>query len=143
MELDNLYQELIIDHGTQPRNHYALQDPSMDAEGYNPLCGDKVHVYLKVNNNQIGDVSFTGQGCAISMASASIMCEYLKNKTIDQALEIFNKFQKLVTEENTSSIDLGKLSALAGVRKFPARVKCATLAWHTLQKALESGEKSE
>lgn len=140
MNIDNLYQELIIDHGTEPRNHYVLETANHDAEGYNPLCGDKVHLYLHTDGDVITDISFTGQGCAISTASASIMTQILQGKTIEQAQELFNKFLNLVTTDNKEHENLGKLEALAGVRKFPSRVKCATLAWHTLQKAL-NGDK--
>ncbi|HSX19928.1 MAG TPA: SUF system NifU family Fe-S cluster assembly protein [Gammaproteobacteria bacterium] len=137
MDLDNLYQELIIDHGTEPRNHHALEKANCDAEGYNPLCGDKVHVYLLVEDDAIKDISFLGKGCAISTASASIMTEVLKSKTIPQAKEIFAHFQHLLTSEDPAPESLGKLAALTGVRKFPSRVKCATLAWHTMQDALK------
>lgn len=136
MNIDNLYQELIIDHGTEPRNYYVLEKANHDAEGYNPLCGDKVHLYLHTDGDVITDISFTGQGCAISTASASIMTQILQGKTIEQAQELFNKFLSLVTTDDKEHENLGKLEALAGVRKFPSRVKCATLAWHTLQKAL-------
>lgn len=136
MDLDNLYQELIIDHGTEPRNHHVLENANYDAEGYNPLCGDKVHLYLHLDNNVITDISFIGKGCAISTASASIMTEVLKGKTVAEAVDLFKQFQHLLTSEDPAPDTLGKLSALTGVRKFPSRVKCATLAWHTLQQAL-------
>lgn len=136
MDLDNLYQELIIDHGTEPRNHHVLANATCDAEGYNPLCGDKVHVYLNLDNGIIKDLSFISKGCAISTASGSIMTEALKGKTVEQATALFKQFQHLLTSEDEQSTSLGKLEALVGVKKFPSRVKCATLAWHTLHKAL-------
>lgn len=141
MDLKSLYQELIIDHGTSPRNFHDMPDCTCEAKGYNPLCGDKVHVFIKVDKSIISQISFKGNGCAISMASASIMTQELQNKTIDEAKDLFSKFQELVTNEK-SAIELGRLSALAGVRQFPSRVKCATLAWHALQEALcQNGEK--
>ena len=140
MNLENLYQELIIDHGTDPRNHHVLDNANHQAEGYNPLCGDKIHVYLQIEDNFIKDVSFVGQGCAISTASASIMSEVLKGKTVTQAHDLFGQFQHLVTSDMPAPDSLGKLAALSGVRKFPSRVKCATLAWHTLEQALNSKE---
>lgn len=140
MELDNLYQELIIDHGTEPRNHHVMDNANHQAEGYNPLCGDKVHLYLHLQGDTITDISFISKGCAISTASASIMSEALKGKTITQAQELFKQFQQLVTTEVPVAINLGKLEALGGVRQYPSRVKCATLAWHTLQEALHTGE---
>ncbi len=136
MEIDNLYQELIIDHGTDPRNHHVLNTANHDAEGFNPLCGDKIHVYLIIKDNIISDISFISKGCAISTASASIMSETLKGKSIAQAVELFKQFQHLLTSEDQAPQTLGKLAALTGVRKFPSRVKCATLAWHTFQQAL-------
>lgn len=141
MNLDNLYQELIIDHGTDPRNHHTLENPSHDAEGYNPLCGDKVHIYLQVTDDVIKDVSFLAKGCAISTASASIMSETLKGKTLAQVNELFKQFQNLVTTEEPAPETLGKLAALSGVRKYPSRVKCATLPWHTLHEALHKRQK--
>ncbi len=135
MDLDNLYQELIVDHGTQPRNFAELDSHSHDAEGFNPLCGDLVHVYVKLDGDKIADVSFTGKGCAISTASASIMTDLVKGKTLTEVRALFKQFQDLLTKDNQSEVELGKLSALAGVKKYPSRVKCATLAWHTLQDA--------
>lgn len=136
MQLDNLYQELIIDHGTDPRNHYVLNNCNHDAEGFNPLCGDKIHVYLHVENNIISDISFISKGCAISTASASIMSDSIKGKSITTAIELFKQFQHLLTSDDPAPESLGKLAALSGVRKFPSRVKCASLAWYTLQQAL-------
>lgn len=140
MELSELYQELIIDHGTHPRNCCALDSASHSAEGLNPLCGDKVHVYCQIEENRIKAVTFEGSGCAISMASASLMTEILLDKTVEEADNIFNEFKAMVTDESTSSHDIGKLEALAGVKAYPSRVKCATLAWHTLNNALKKSE---
>lgn len=135
MDINNLYQELIIDHGTEPRNSYVMEDCNHQAEGFNPLCGDKIHVYLKTENDIINKISFVSKGCAISTASASIMSEVLKGKTIAQAMELFSQFHHLLTTDDAPTPGLGKLAALAGVREFPSRVKCATLAWHTLRDA--------
>ena len=143
MNLDDLYQELIIDHGTEPRNCRIIDNANHDFEGFNPLCGDKIHVYVLVQDNIITDISFKNKGCAISTASASIMTEILKGKTITAAQNIFLQFQNLLTSENPISPDLGKLAALVGVRKFPSRVKCANLAWHTFQQALHTRESHE
>lgn len=140
MDLDNLYQELIIDHGTEPRNHHPLANANHDAEGFNPLCGDKVHIYLHTDNDLITDISFLGKGCAISTASASIMTEALRGKTIVEAQALFKQFQHLLTSNEKVPDDFGKLAALAGVRKYPSRVKCAMLAWHTLQQALKESK---
>jgi len=136
IELRDLYQEVILDHNRSPRNFHIMEDATASAEGYNPLCGDKLSLYLKVDNRTIADISFVGCGCAISTASASLMTESLKGKTVEEAVELFEKFHSLLTEENALPDNLGKLAALSGVRTFPSRVKCATLAWHTLQAAL-------
>lgn len=140
MDIRELYQELIIDHGTQPRNCCKLADANGQAEGFNPLCGDKVCVYLKIENQCIQKASFEGKGCAISMASASLMTETLQGKSIEEANTLFKNFQALLMhhseEQHLSCLNLGKLMALAGVKAYPARVKCATLAWHTLQAAI-------
>lgn len=141
MNIDNLYQELIIDHGTDPRNFHVMNNANHDAEGYNPLCGDKLHVYLHLDGETITDISFLGKGCAISTASASIMTEVLKGKTVAQATSLFKEFQNLLTTDVAIPDDIGKLAALAGVRKFPSRVKCATLAWHTFHDALKQEHK--
>lgn len=140
MNLDNLYQELIIDHGTEPRNHHVLANHSCDAEGFNPLCGDRIHVYLSLENNIIRDLSFISKGCAISTASASIMSEILKGKTVPEATELFKQFQHLLTSEDPAPDNFGKLAALTGVRQYPSRVKCATLAWHTMQQAIDNSQ---
>ncbi len=138
-DLRELYQEVVFDHYKKPRNCHRLSDANHIAEGYNPLCGDKVTVYLKVADNVIADVSFEGLGCAISTASASLMTEALKGKTLDEAEHIFQEFHEMVTcHDHVDHGDMGKLGVLAGVSEFPARVKCATLAWHTLQSAIKN-----
>ena len=136
-DLRELYQEMIFDHYRQPRNFGPLEGANRKAEGYNPLCGDKVKLYLLVVDGVISDASFEGSGCAISTASASLMTESLKGKREDEALNLLKKFHALVTGAATPD-DMGKLAVLAGVREFPQRVKCATLAWHTMQAALEN-----
>ena len=136
LSIQDLYQELIIEHGTQPRNCRLLSNPTCSAEGYNPLCGDTIHLYLNIDNSYVKEASFQGAGCAISTASASLMTEALIGKSIEEAQQVFEQFQNLMTTENTLSPDLGKLSALSGVRAFPMRVKCATLPWHALNAAL-------
>jgi nitrogen fixation NifU-like protein len=135
--LRELYQEVIIDHSRRPRNFHVLDHASHHADGYNPLCGDKLSLYLQVdNNNIIQDIAFQGQGCAISTASASLLTEILRGKSIAEAEKLFEEFHCAVTKENYHSTKLGKLDVLVGVKEFPARVKCATLAWHTLHAAL-------
>lgn len=133
--LHALYQEVIIDHSRKPRNFYVDAHATHHAEGYNPLCGDKLTLFLEIKNDIIENASFKGEGCAISTASASLMTEALKGKTILEAKQLFNQFHHLMTTDNHVG-DLGKLIILGGVREFPMRVKCATLAWHTLQAAL-------
>jgi nitrogen fixation NifU-like protein len=137
-DLQDLYQELILDHGRRPRNFKPLDAPSRTAEGYNPLCGDKVKIYVKMDDEIVEDVSFEGSGCAISTASASIMTETLKGKTRAQAEELFHTFHDLVTGQQAQldAPELGKLAVFSGVSEFPIRVKCATLAWHTLRAAM-------
>lgn len=130
-DLRELYQSVILDHGRHPRNHGELPDATCQHEGFNPLCGDHLFLYADKTNDHINKITFTGKGCAISMASASLMTECLCEKTIEEAKKIFSDFHALVTEGITTD-DLGKLAIFAGVREFPARVKCATLAWHTL-----------
>ena len=137
-DLEDLYQEVILDHNRQPRNFRALND-GQRAEGYNPLCGDRLTVYLHVTDGVIEDVSFQGSGCAISKASASLMTEAVKGKSLDEVKGLFERFQKMVTSPPDVTVEnLGKLTALAGVRQFPVRVKCATLAWHTLRSGLDA-----
>jgi nitrogen fixation protein NifU and related proteins len=141
-DLQDLYQELILDHGRRPRNFGALSGTSRSAEGYNPLCGDKVKVYVKMDGDTVKDISFEGAGCAISTASASIMTEILKGKTRTEAEELFQTFHELVTGQKAQlqAPELGKLAVFSGVSEFPIRVKCATLAWHTLRAALNGAD---
>lgn len=136
-DLRDLYQEMIFDHYRQPRNYGQLENANHKAEGYNPLCGDKVSLTLTLKDGVIHDLKFEGSGCAISTASASLMTEALKGKTAEEALTMFEDFKALVTGASVAK-DMGKLAVLAGVQAFPQRVKCATLAWHTLQAALKS-----
>lgn len=139
MQLDELYQELIIDHGTQPRNCGVLNNANGTAQGFNPLCGDKVQIYLHIEKGIIQNATFTGSGCAISTASASLMTEALIGKTVETVMTLSICFKELLTSECSSHPEttLGKLTAFSGVKAFPARVKCATLPWHTLQAALQ------
>jgi nitrogen fixation NifU-like protein len=134
--VDDLYQEIILDHSKRPRNCHAMQDANRKAEGYNPLCGDKLKLYVKIENDVVTDASFEGSGCAISTASASLMTESLKGKSRDEAMKLLDRFHDLLTTDTPVSKDLGKLVVFCGVRDYPARVKCATLAWHTLKSAL-------
>jgi len=138
--IDDLYQEIIIDHSKKPRNFGALEDPSYTAEGHNPLCGDRCKLFVKENDGVIEKVTFEGAGCAISTSSASIMTESLKGKTLEEAEAILAEFLDLVTKDPTEKKNLGKLAVFSGVREYPARVKCATLAWHTLRAALHKSE---
>jgi nitrogen fixation NifU-like protein len=137
-DLQDLYQELILDHGRRPRNFRALDGATRSAEGYNPLCGDKVKIYVRMDGDIVKDISFEGAGCAISTASASIMTETLKGKTRAEAEELFQTFHDLVTgrQAHLDAPELGKLAVFSGVSEFPIRVKCATLSWHTLRAAL-------
>jgi len=132
----DLYQEIILDHSKRPRNCHPMDDANRKAEGYNPLCGDKLKLFLKMEGDVVKDVSFVGSGCAISTASASLMTESLKGKTREEALKLLDKFHELLTTDAAIRDDLGKLVVFCGVRDYPARVKCATLAWHTLKSAL-------
>jgi nitrogen fixation NifU-like protein len=134
----DLYQEIILDHSKRPRNCHPMEDANRKAEGYNPLCGDKLKLYLKMENDVVQDVSFEGSGCAISTASASLMTESLKGKSRAEALKVMEKFHDLLTTDSPVTQELGKLVVFCGVRDYPARVKCATLAWHTLKSALNS-----
>lgn len=138
-DLRDLYQDVILDHYKQPRNHHAIAGATQTAEGVNPLCGDKVTVYLVVEDGVVKDVGFEGSGCAISTASASIMTETLKGKTVDEAREMFAQFHDMVTGQapDADREGLGKLAAFSGVCEYPVRIKCATLVWHTLRAALE------
>ena len=136
-DLRQLYQDLILDHCKKPRNFRKLDDANRTAEGFNPLCGDKVKVYLKIEDGVVKDVSFEGSGCAISTASASMMTASLKGKTTTEAEALFQDFHRMLTGKAGSGVDLGKLAVFFGVSEFPVRVKCATLAWHTVHAALE------
>ena len=140
-DLRDLYQEVILDHSRSPRNFGGLETANRTAEGYNPLCGDRLNLYLSLDGDVVTDARFEGSGCAISTASASMMTEAVKGKTVQEATVLFERFHNLVTSDNsgtggTGDDSLGKLDAFAGVRRFPARVKCATLVWHTLRAAI-------
>ena len=137
--LDDLYQELILDHSKQPRNHHALDHATHQAEGYNPLCGDHVKVQLRIDDDTVADAAFTGTGCAICTASSSMMTQRLKGLSRDDAETMFDQFHTLLTEDDAEPDEavLGDLAALGGVRRFPMRVKCATLICHTARAALE------
>ena len=141
-ELTDLYQEVILDHGRNPRNFRAMPDATASAEGLNPLCGDRYQVFLRLDGDRIADVSFQGSGCAISKASASLMSAALKGRTAAEAEDVFQRFHRMVVEGDASQADgLGKLAVLKGVSEFPTRIKCASLAWHALHSALR-GDKS-
>jgi nitrogen fixation NifU-like protein len=137
-DLRELYQDVILDHNRRPRNKGRLDDPTGFAEGHNPLCGDNVTVTLRTEHGRVKEIAFEGAGCAVSTASASLMTEAVKGKTLDEAESLFRRFQHMVTEvgESTAGEDLGDLQVLAGVRAYPVRIKCATLPWHTLHAAL-------
>ena len=136
--LNELYQEVILDHNKRPRNFRTLEGPSHHADGYNPLCGDRLSLYVQVEDDTIADISYQGSGCAISKASASLMTDALKGQSVENARGLFERFHRMVTTPPDLAVeDLGKLSVLAGVREFPVRVKCASLAWHTLIAALD------
>ena len=142
-ELENLYQELIVDHSKRPRNFGKLEPSDHQATGYNPLCGDKVTIYLKLENGLVSEVRFEGVGCAISTASASLMTERIKGKTLEEAESLFKNFHDLVTQGHSEPAgleQLGKLKVFSGVKDYPVRVKCATLAWHTFRAALRGEE---
>jgi nitrogen fixation NifU-like protein len=138
MELNDLYRDVILDHNRRPRNFGPLEPADASAEGVNPLCGDRLTLRLKLDDGTIQDIRFEGQGCAISTASASLMTEAVKGKSRDQALALFDRVHRLLTDDAADAGDLGKLAALSGVREYPARVKCASLCWHTLASALEA-----
>jgi nitrogen fixation protein NifU and related proteins len=143
MDLRELYQEVILDHSRRPRNLHAMPEANRRAEGHNPLCGDRVTVFVQVEGDVVRDVSFEGSGCSISTASASMMTDALRGKTTAEARALFERFHELVTADPsraaTAAAELGKLAVFAGVHEFPMRVKCASLAWHTLKAALEGG----
>ncbi len=139
-DLRELYQEVILDHGKQPRNFGQPAEATRSARGNNPLCGDRMTLYLTVEDGRVADARFEGKGCAISMASASLMTEIIKGRTAAEARALFERFHRLVTTDAGGGVDadeLDKLTVFAGVREFPVRVKCATLAWHTMTAALE------
>lgn len=142
-ELSDLYQQLILDHNKSPRNRRRIDPAGRAARGYNPLCGDRVTVYLDLDGDVIRDIAFEGSGCAISTAAASMMTQALKGRTLAEAQALFEQFHDLLAGDEADrpagerGADLGKLEAFAGVRRFPARVKCATLAWHTFKAALD------
>ena len=147
MNLKELYQEIILDHGKNPRNLRKTENFNKDAKGHNPLCGDKVHIFLKLNDNKkLEDISFEGQGCAISMASASIMTDLLKGKTEKEVKEIVTDFLEMIKEKDEIKTNLlkddekTKLMCLSGVKQYPMRVKCATLSWHTLTSAIDKSQ---
>ena len=148
MKLKELYQEIILDHGKNPRNLGKFENFNKDAKGHNPLCGDKVHLFLKLDDDKkIQDISFEGEGCAISMASASIMTDLMKGKSENEVKEIISKFLDMIKEKDDINTDLlkddekTKLMSLGGVKNYPMRVKCATLSWHALSSALEDFQK--
>lgn len=142
-ELDELYRQVILDHNKNPRNFGELDPHTHDAKGHNPLCGDRIELFLDVHDGVIKDIKFKADGCAISKASASIMTTVLKGKTVEEANKLFDEFRLLLTEDSGEEPDtekLGKLAVFSGVREFPTRVKCASLSWHTLKTALEDKE---
>jgi nitrogen fixation NifU-like protein len=144
-ELSELYQQVILDHNKKPRNFHKLENANRSADGYNPLCGDQLKVYLHVADDQVQEVSFEGSGCAISKASASMMTQAVKGKTKQEAETLFNEFHRMATgelDEESEPNHLGKLKIFAGVRDFPARVKCATLSWHTMHAALNEEQQA-
>ena len=144
LDLADLYQQLILDHNRSPRNRRRIEHAGRCAEGYNPLCGDRITVYLVVDGDMIKEAAFEGAGCAISTAAASMMTDAVKGKSLAEATALFERFREMVTtlddRDETIEASLGKLGAFAGVRHYPARVKCATLAWHTLRAAMASDQ---
>jgi nitrogen fixation protein NifU and related proteins len=139
-DLSDLYQEVIIDHSRKPRNFRRLADANRTAQGHNPLCGDRITVDLKLQQGQLTDLGFQGAGCAICTASASLMTEGVKGKTIEEAERLFEDFHDLITTDKPAASSLGKLAVFSGVREYPVRAKCATLAWHTLRAALRGAD---
>lgn len=138
MELNDLYRDVILDHNRNPRNFGPLEPADASAEGFNPMCGDRLTLRLNVADDTITEIRFEGQGCAISTASASLMTEAVKGRKREDALQLFNRVHHLLTDDTAQSDELGKLAALSGVREFPSRVKCASLCWHTLANALRA-----
>jgi len=139
-EFNELYMEVILDHNKNPRNKGIIEDHTNHADGHNPLCGDKISLDLIIKDNIVEDIKFTGSGCAISTASSSLLTEYIIGKKTSEIRHLFEEFHDLVTVEESKSEGLGKLSVFEGVKKYPARVKCATLAWHTLIAAIDGNE---
>lgn len=139
-EFNELYMEVILDHNKNPRNKGVIEDHTNHADGHNPLCGDKISLDLIIKDNVVEDIKFTGSGCAISTASSSLLTEYIIGKKTSEIRHLFEEFHDLVTIEESKSDGLGKLSVFEGVKKYPARVKCATLAWHTLIAAIDGSE---
>lgn len=139
-EFNELYMEVILDHNKNPRNKGVIEDHTNHADGHNPLCGDKISLDLIIKDNIVEDIKFTGSGCAISTASSSLLTEYIIGKKTSEIRHLFEEFHDLVTVEESKSDGLGKLSVFEGVKKYPARVKCATLAWHTLIAAIDGNE---
>jgi len=141
-ELQDLYQEIILDHYKRPRNFCAMECPNHQAEGRNPLCGDHVKVYLRIAGGRVEEISFQGGGCAICTASCSLMTEAVRGKSVAETAALFEGFHHMLTGvADEAGVDLGKLHAFEGVREYPVRVKCATLAWHTLKAAMDGGER--
>jgi len=144
-DLRDLYQEVILDHHKKPRNFHKLEHANRQADGYNPLCGDKLSVFIQIENGIVKDIGFVGAGCAISTASASMMTESLKGKTEAEARAVFERFHQLLTDHSEPKPDpttMGKLAVFSGVREYPVRVKCATLAWHTMRAALDGSKET-
>ena len=137
MDLKELYRDVILDHNRQPRNFGRIESADRSAQGHNPLCGDELSLFLRMNGTRVEDIRFEARGCAISTASASLMTEAVKGKSRTEALALFERIHSLLTDDDAPSDELGKLAALSGVREFPARVKCASLCWHTLNAALD------
>lgn len=139
-DLQELYQQVILDHNAHPRNFGPLANANCAAKGYNPLCGDKILVQVRLEDDTIREIHFEGSGCAISKAAASIMTTLVKGKTSAEALQFFDNFHKLLTSEENSPESIAELAVFAGVKEFPSRIKCATLAWHAMREALSGGE---
>jgi len=143
-DLTDLYREVILDHNRQPRNFGEIEDADRVIEGVNPLCGDRMTLYVKLDDGRVDDVRFTGTGCAISVASSSLMTERVKGTTVDESLALFEQVHRMLTEQTDEHecTELGKLAALSGVREYPSRIKCASLAWHALRTALTSDDEA-
>lgn len=143
-DLTDLYREVILDHNRQPRNFGEIEDADRVIEGVNPLCGDRMTLYVKLDDGRVGDVRFTGTGCAISVASSSLMTERVKGATVEESLTLFEQVHRMLTEQTDDDVraELGKLAALSGVREYPSRVKCASLGWHALKTALTGDDEA-